>query len=359
MKLIMKILFVNTNIGYGGASKMMVWVANALADRNFNITFLTYRDDTILQPLSDKVKHIHLPLEPITGKGKGIIGSIMSIRRLIKKEKFDIAIGFLSPSQLRLSIACIGLKTKLLFSQRGDPFSNSENSKFLNYLTKWSFQRADGFVFQTEGAKSYYPRKIQDRSIVIPNPITPLKRTCNRNGNIEHRIVNVARLDIKQKRQDILIDAFNLISKHYPEYTLNFYGDGPDLEFLREKSHNNPRINFMGKTSDVVSVLQNACCSVLSSDFEGIPNTLLESMSLGVPSISTDCSPGGAAMLINSYVNGILTPRGDTKSLANAITYIISNPEKAEQMGEKAKEVNTVYSEDKIAQQWVDYIKGM
>ena len=355
----MKLLFLNTDVDYAGAAKMMAWLANELSDRGYDVTFLTYRDSNIQQPISDKVRHIHMPLEPVTGKGKGIFNSVRTFRRFIKKERFDIAIGFLTPSQLRLSLACLGLKVKLLFSQRGDPYNGSVSSRLINLITKWSFGRADGYVFQTRGAKEYYSRRIQGVSAVIPNPIMPSERTCDRDGNITHRIVNIARLDIHQKRQDLLIDAFNSVNREFPDYTLEFYGDGPDLGILKDKAGNNPNIKFMGKTADVTSVLQNACCSVLSSDYEGIPNALLESMSLGVPSISTDCSPGGAAMLLDNHVNGILTPRGDREALADAIRFMIRNPDKAEKMGERAREVNSLYSEDRIAQMWVDFINRL
>ena len=115
----------------------------------------------------------------------------------------------------------------------------------------------------------------------------------------------------------------------------------------------------MGKTYDVVAAFQNALASVLSSDFEGIPNALLESMSLGVPSISTDCSPGGAAMLIRNKENGLLTPRGDAKALAEAMEYVILHPNEAEAMGETGMEVNQLYAEDVISVKWQSFIKTL
>lgn len=352
-----KILFLNTNIGYGGAAKMMVWLANALTDRNYDITFMTYRDNEVLQPVSNKVKLIHKDLEPISGNGKGLFKSVNAIRKYIKSEQFDMAIAFLTPSQLRLSLACKGLKTKLLFSQRADPYNPPKSNKLVELITKWAFNQADGYVFQTKGARNYYPQSIQNRSTVIPNPIKPLTRTIKRNGNVQHRIVNVSRLDLIQKRQDILISAFNSISDEFPEYVLEFYGHGPDMDRLQKMARGNKRIHFMGATDNIVSVAQNATCAVLSSDFEGIPNALLETMSMGVPSISTDCSPGGAAMIIDNYVNGIIVPRGNVKALADAIRYMLSNPHKAEQMGTNGTQVNKRFGEDIIAKQWINFIE--
>lgn len=352
-----KVLFLNTNIGYGGASKIMVWVANSLAGNNYNVTFVTYRDDDIQQPLSPKVNFVYLPLESHESGKTNALRTSYKLRKFIKDNDFDFAIGFLSPSQLRLSLACIGLKTKLIFSERGDPYQIKIKS-IKSLLSLWAFRRANFFVFQTKGAQSYYSKRIQQSSCIIPNPIIPLKRSCNRAGKIEARIVNVARLDIKQKRQDLLISAFKQISSKHPEYVLELYGDGPDLENLKEMADRHPMIRFMGKTTDVVSAIQNATCSVLSSDFEGVPNSLLEAMSLGVPSISTDCSPGGAAMLINNGYNGLLIPRNDVEALSEAISYIISNRPKSELMGKMAQEINNLYSEQKIASKWIELLNN-
>lgn len=349
-----KILFLNTNIGYGGASKMMVWVANTLAEHNYDVTFLTYRDDNIQQPLSKKVKFVFLPLEDATARKINLLHTVIEIRRFVKKHKFELAVGFLTPSQLRLSLACIGLDIKLIFSQRGDPFQNNKNQSLKSVLSRLSFTKADYFVFQTEGARSYYSKRVQNSSVIIPNPVVPLVRTSTRMGNIESRIVNVARLDIKQKRQDLLIEAFNKISRQFPEFVLELYGDGPDKEKLGQLAASNSNIRFMGKTTDVVTALQNATCTVLSSDFEGVPNALLESMSLGVPSISTDCSPGGAAMLIKNGYNGLLIPRGNAELLAEAISYVILNQAEAEKMGLNSQNVKNIYSEQKIAEKWVE-----
>lgn len=356
----MKLLFLNTNIGYGGASKMLVWVANQCAKAGHDVTLLTYRDSSVYQNISLKVKHVHQQLEDINGKGN-IFKSIFWLRKYIKKEDFDVAIAFLSPSQLRLHFACFGIGIKTLFSHRGDPYSKSKvfKAKLINRLNNWAFTSADAFVFQTRQAMGYYGDIIKNKSVVIPNPINPLKRTESREGYISKRIVNVGRLDIWQKRQDLLIEAFKKICKEYPDYILEFYGDGPDEEELRILAKDCPQIRFMGKTSNVVDAIQNATMFVLSSDFEGIPNALLEAMSLGLPCISTDCSPGGAALLIQNGNNGILTKRGDADDLVKAMKFMLDNPKQAETMGIEALKVIETFSEDRIKQQWLNIIERL
>lgn len=356
----MKILFLNTNIGYGGASKMMTWVASQCAEAGHDVVFLTYRDDTENQKLDHRVSHIHKQLEDKAGKQKNFVSCINFIHSFIISEKIEIAIAFLSPSHLRLALASIGTGCKTLFSERGDPSQKAKTfkGKVIGWVLRKLFCSADAFVFQTPMAAKYFPEKVQIRSEVISNPIKPLVRTKERTIGGDKNIVCVARLDLRQKRQDLLIDAFNMISDRYSEYTLQLYGDGfeYDEKVLREKAYSNSRIHFMGPTKDVVRAIQCATMTVLSSDFEGIPNALLESMSLGVPSVATDCTPGGAAMLIRNYENGILVHRNDTKALADAMEYVIIHSAEAEAMGKIGMEVNSLYAEEIIANQWLSFL---
>lgn len=235
--------------------------------------------------------------------------------------------------------------------------------KIVEKINNWLFSFADFYVFQTIGAQQYYSKAIQDRSVVIPNPINRIERTVERKGNIERKIVCVARLDLYQKRQDILIEAFIKIEKRYPDVVLELYGDGSkfDEEKLHELSSNHSQIKFMGKMneSDIVDHIQNAAIGVLSSDFEGIPNALLEYMSLGIPSISTDCSPGGAAMLIKNNINGLLVDRGNATELAEAMSFMLDNVEKAEKMGIEGTKVVEDYSENRIQTQWISALNKM
>lgn len=356
----MKLLFLNTNIGYGGASKMIVWVANQCASAGHDVTLLTYRDCTVNQVVVSRVKHVHQQLEDINGK-VSIFHTIKWLKGFIIEERFDVAVAFLSPSQLRLYFACLGTKTKTLFSQRGDPFSTQKGLKaqLINIVNNWTFTHADELVFQTNQAMAFYGNAIKHKSTVIPNPINPLRRTEIRDGNITKRIVSVGRLDIRQKRQDLLIKAFCRICGKYPDYVLEFYGDGADELNLISMAQGIPQIRFMGKTANVTEAIQSASIFVLSSDFEGIPNALLEAMALGLPCISTDCSPGGAALLIQDKVNGILTKRGDVDELAKAMKFLLDNHEQAESLGKEAMAVAEIYSEERIREQWLGLLEKM
>lgn len=357
----MKILFLNTDIGYGGAEKMIVWLANQCALDGHRAMFFTYRDGTEMQPLSPLVEHIHVQLET-AGAGLSMFKTSKYLHNFIKKEKFDIGVAFLSPSMLRLAMASIGTDIKLLFSHRADPYQVTNKGlkmKLFGGLNSWAFKQADFYVFQTLMAKEYFDERIQRDSAVIANPIKPLIRTIDRKESVEKKIVSVGRLDLRQKRQDVLIDAFNMLSPQYPEYILEIYGSGEDEMYIKGLAKSNNRIKLMGKTNKVAEVIQNAAVFVLSSDFEGIPNALLEAMSIGVPCVASDCSPGGAAMLIKNGVNGILVPRGNAKAMAEAIIYMLKNRDKAEMMARESMKVVEEYSENKISKCWMNVIERL
>lgn len=356
----MKILFFNTNIGYGGASKIMTSVANHMAeDENNEITFLTFRSSEVLQPLSDKVNFVYDELYSHNNKFIEIFGEIKELHKYIKKHKFDICISFLNPASYMLTLAAIGTGTKVILSERGDP-NEMANSK--NLFIKVIFrivQHADGYVFQTPQARDVYSQKARSKSVVIPNPIPDKKIPSKYGGERNKEIVTASRMDLYQKRQDVLIDAFAKISPEFPEYVLKLYGDGPDTDKIKEyaeKSGCADKILFMGLSRDVLTDINKSAVFVLSSDFEGIPNALLEAMASGVPSISTDCSPGGARMLIQNEENGLIVPRADSDSLAFAIKRVITDKDFANKISDNAQKVTDTFSKKRILGMWSDYI---
>ena len=117
------------------------------------------------------------------------------------------------------------------------------------------------------------------------------------------------------------------------------------------------RVILAGNQSNVLEKINSASVYAFTSDFEGLPNALIEAMVLGLPCISTDCSPGGAAMLIDNYVNGILVPKGSEKDFSDGLRYLLSNKEHANQMGEKASHIIDKIKVENIIEEWKNFIQ--
>lgn len=352
----MKILFVNTGISVGGAEKSMVFVADSIAEKGHDVTFLTYRDDDISCQPGAKVRYEHIKLEDKGGSIKQMLSTVFFLHKYIKNHRFDIAVAFLSPSQLRLILAATFTKTKVVVSQRGDPY-NTSGSAF-DFFFKRLFRSADGLVFQTENAMKFYGKKTNKKSVVIPNPCQPLKRTKPVNER-EHIITTASRLDLKQKRQDVLISAFNIFSKENQDYKLYIFGDGEDKPEIEKLAQSNPNIKLMGVTTDIAVSIQESTFFVLTSDYEGIPNALIEAMSLGLPCISTKCSPGGAEFLIEDGASGLLVERGDINGLAKAMKRLADDGELRAVLSKNAIYVNEKFKPETIAKEWEDFLIGI
>ena len=95
---------------------------------------------------------------------------------------------------------------------------------------------------------------------------------------------------------------------------------------------------------------------MLSSDYEGIPNALIEAMALGLPCISTDCRPGGARTLITNNVDGIITPLNDVGALVSAMDYMLSHSEEAEKMALRASTITERLSPNVVYDKWENYL---
>ena len=174
-----------------------------------------------------------------------------------------------------------------------------------------------------------------------------------------HRIVTCGRLQ-PQKNHILLIDAFALIAESFPEVSLHIYGNGfmkDEIQQYIEKKELAQRVILEGPTADVPSVLKNAGMFVLSSDYEGMPNALMEALAAGVPSVSTDCPCGGPRMLIKDGENGILVPVGDVEALANSMTRLLEEPGLSDNIGAVARGYAKSYLPEKVHNQWENYIK--
>lgn len=354
----MKILFFNTNIGYGGASKMMVDIANFLSHKN-DVTFLTFRNADVLQPLGDKVSHVHMPLCKCNIKALETIRQIAALRKYIKKEGFDLAIAFLHPANYMLTIASKFTKTKVLLSERADPHSRLKNGGVFVHFIEHILHMADAYVFQSDGAKNLYPEKCQKKGTVIVNSVPDAKKEFCYSGVREKRIVHVARMELIQKRQDVMLKAFKSFSNKYPEYVLEFYGDGPDEDAMKNLASQlgvGDKVKFMGAQSRILEKIKTAEMFVLTSDYEGIPNALLEAMAIGIPCISTDCSPGGARMIIKDNINGFIVPCGDAEALFEKMDELARDEKRRNDFSGKAKTGLNDFKPENVYKKWTEFV---
>lgn len=281
---------------------------------------------------------------------------LKKIRNAVKKLSPDVVISFMSETNIDVCFALFGMSIPIIVSERNDPKIDPQ-SKIKQIMRKIAYIKPKGFVFQTPDAQAYFSKKIQKKSKVVLNPLTgtlpdPFK------DEREKRIVAVGRLN-KQKNFPMLIDAFSEFVKNHPEYVLEIYGEGVLGEQLKkyiDRKNLTDKVILKGFCKDVHEKILSAEMFVMSSDFEGMPNALLEALAIGLPCISTDCPCGGPRMLIKSYENGILVPIKDSEKMLEAMEFMVNNPDKAREMSINAVNVRKRADVDTITKEWLEFV---
>lgn len=359
-----KILFITNSLGFGGAEKMLAFVAGGLCRRGHSVAVVNLNNvpDYVNEHMQTLEEGVRLfSLKQPQGQNKNVY-YIREIRKIAKECRADVLIGFTTYPNMYAKIVGALLGVPSVMSERGDP-AKTMGSSLKSRLSLAIINASRGGVFQTEGARDFYGKGLQKRGRVIPNPIfikgeVPFVPYDKR----EKSVVSVGRLDNDQKRYDVMLDAFAIFSKKHPDYVLKLYGAGTDeaqiRSWVRERGLDE-RVRFMGLTKQP---MQDTCCDgmfLITSDYEGISNALLEAMAVGLPCVSTDHTPGGARLLISNRENGLLAPVGDAQGLADAMCAYAEDPALAAKCGENAKAVTTRFAPDRIIDLWEEYVEDI
>lgn len=355
----MKIMFCTSSMGKGGAERVISILSNDLVKNN-EVSILINTDKNIAYELDKKINII--PIDKKYYKNNLIrnIYRIFQIKKVLKEERPDIIVSFLPMPSFRVLIANRKIKIPVIISDRNDP-KQEYKSKLNMILMNWLYPKADGFVFQTNEQREYFGEKIRKKSTIIFNPIkNSFLETKNINlKDRENNIINVGRL-VPQKNQKMIINAFSKVSKKYPNYKLKIFGDGLLREELQSQINNlqlSDKVILCGVTDNIKQELENSKIFVLSSDYEGMPNALIEAMATGCAVISTNCPCGGPMELIKNEENGILIPVRNEERLIKSINFLIENENNAEIIGENAKNIKKILNSKAILNQWKKYIK--
>ena len=351
-----KLMFYINTLGTGGAERVMSRLASHFCKDGYEVLLVTSFPIEEEYPLDEGVIRLQLEEKELAANRiSRNLSRIKKLRKLCKVHKPDVLVAFMQEPNFRAVLATVGLPVKTVVSVRNDP-KREYAGRVGRFVGKRILPMADGCVFQTEQAKAWFPEKLQKKSAVIFNEVSEtffhVKRKDHKN------VVTVGRLTA-QKNHELLIGAFAKVAEKYPDQNLLIYGQGEKKEQLAaliEKLQMSDRIFLMGVTSDVPQVLSETGVFVLSSDYEGMPNALMEALAVGVPCISTDCPCGGPDMLIKNEENGLLVPIKDEQMLVAAMDRLLGDPIFAEQLGEAARERAKNYLPENIFREWKAYI---
>lgn len=358
----MKIGFLIKDLSSGGAERSTASLANYFATHSNEVEIITFNGTESFYPLKNEVSVYSAELDELAQDSSlkrlfGAIKRIFAIRKLVRSHNLDILIGMSFTMTWYTVLATIFTGTKSVGTERSNPFKYKA-SRLNTILRKLFYRLTDGYVLQTRRAAEFFGNGKSGRDIIIPNaifneavyelsPPTERKKFICASG----RLTEV-------KRFDLLIDAFAKIADKIPEYMLIIFGEGEEKDKLESQVKQlglGKRVILFGATPDAVKLINFASVFVLSSDYEGMPNALLEALAMGVPCVSTDCE-AGPGELIENGVNGVLTAPGNADELSEAILKVIQSPELCEQFSKNGRKLLQTNSIESICKIWLDYL---
>ena len=356
------IVFYIGSLSRGGAERVIVNLAAYFHDCGYRVTIVTKEQDTVEYPVPEGVARILADItedEISRNRVANLYRRIKKLRNIFKQLAPDYIVSFIKKNNFMAITSAAGLHVPVIVSVRSNP-AREYPDKATRLLANVLFAKAAGIVLQTGQAKEFFPDAVQKKAVVLPNSLSEQFLQTEYIGERKKEIVWVGRMD-ENKNPIMLLRAFGKIAEKYPDWTLKYVGDGPQMNELKELSQNQKyadQICFTGRVEDVASVIRPASMFVLTSKQEGMPNALMEAMVSGLAAVSTDCPCGGPAELIKNDVNGILIPVDDEQALTVALDKLLSDGEYRNRLGEEAKKLIEIVHPDMVNRKWLEYIES-
>lgn len=239
-----------------------------------------------------------------------------------------------------------------IIGQSHESYEASKNSQRYKRILRY-YRQVSKFLLLTEKDAEKFKKDGFTNTGVMYNPTAFRVYNDPRKLYANKTVVSMGRL-VDGKGFDVLIKAFARVSHEIPEWKLDIYGDGPEKESLQtliDVLNMKNVIHLKGTTSKPQEVLSSSSFFVLASEAEGLPMSLIEAQSCGLPCISTDCAPG-IREIINEYEDGLIAPVGDVDVLARHIRRLAKNEQLFYSYSQNAYRHSEKFEQKHIRNQW-------
>lgn len=333
----LKYLFITRTLTGGGAERFVATFSSYLADNGCKVWVLSYEKSDNDYELCSNVNLIYMPERKENLLRK--VSRFNETRKALKSIKPDIVIPFMNVVMFCSLLATIGLQTKLIYTVRVSPWHRG-GTRLTNWMENIVAKYSDAIMLQTVEQGGYF-KEYQDKLYVVPNPI-PEKYNNIVKDNYSEKIRTIAMVGRlhSQKNFDLAIKCMGLITKTHPGICLKIYGSGLERNHLEQLIIDEGLEKvciLMGRRRSIEDALKESDMFLMTSDYEGMPNALMEAMAIGLPCLSSDCKTGPSD-LIDDGNTGFLFKTGDIESLYNKLLKIIENPQQAQKVGKNARQ---------------------
>lgn len=353
----MRVVFLSADLCDGGAQRVISVISGKLAEKGLEVYLYLFCRSEKDYPIDERVILESMCHDYATYCKLSGLQRVRYVRKYLKRIQPDIAVGFLQAGYA-LYLASAGLKIRKIASIRNNPERIDQSKGLRAWINRFWIRHADALILQNDSQKKYAAEKKWKNTIVISNPIND-KLVLNDSYNYREkctRMVMAGRLT-GQKNYLLAIRAMKKLCEEYSDLTLHIYGEGSEKEYLLQMIEQyglSQNVFLHGWTDDLSAEYQKGDMYLLTSDYEGMPNALMEAMALGMPCIATDC-PTGPGELIKHGESGLLIPINHESELISAVKEMIDMTcDKRKRMGMSArKKILENYNSDVIADMWM------
>lgn len=345
-----RVVVIGHGLSGGGAERVASILANYFCNKGNKVLFIAAYSAERSYYLNPKIDYQFLDVHGKTGIFAFIYRSIRLVN-MVKKYNADIVYSFITYELILLVLS----KIPIIPSLRIDPVVSGK-VRLRKIIRDFVYSHSKYIIFQTKQAKDYFSSKIQKKGIIIGNPIKS-NLPIWQEENHKKVFMTACRISV-QKNIPMLIEAFINFHKDHPDYILELYGDGEPrsykekLEKECEQMGINTFVKFMGRTNEIHEKMKKAEAFFLTSNYEGLSNSMLEAMAIGVPCVCTDCPPGGAKEYMKNGKAGILIPIGDVKSLEMEMRRLAIDSAYRREISTRECYVRDILEENKVCSQW-------
>jgi glycosyltransferase involved in cell wall biosynthesis len=359
----MRILFLSTSMGMGGADSQLLAAARVMLSRGHDVIIVSL---TSLGPMGLQARNVGIRTESLDmRRGFPDPRGLMRLARLVRAWRPDVVHSHMVHANLMARALRLIAPTPALVSTIHNIYEGGRlrmaayrlTNGLVDHMTIVSQAAADRFV-----ANGIVPRELltvvangvdTDQIRMVP---AGARESLRRSLGLEREFVWLAigRFEIAKDYPNML-RAFGRVRAQRPQTVLLLVGRGSlqaETETLARELDLGGAVRFLGVRSDVPLVLSAADAYVMSSAWEGMPMVLLEAAAAGLPIVATEV--GGNHEVVVDEESGFLVPPRDSEALGSAMVRLSGLPEERRRlMGERGHQhIRTHYGLSQVAERW-------
>lgn len=366
----MNILFFIGHIGHGGAESVVTTLTNQLAEKGHRVTLVTHLKNQFYS-VAPEVNLIDVRnWEYNTFEGRLFVRlykkvanrfkDYSNIRRIIKEEKPDVAISFLSAWLWQLIFLCKGRIPLICAERNAMIYPHGRHNFFKKHIL---YKMAYAVQVMSRHDKAWLRNRYK-RIYPMPNPLRFEPLTKNRYDSLfanRKNILACGRVH-PQKGFEKLIIAFSKIANKYPKWDVDIAGLKENEEYFNsligiiKKCRLEERIHFLGPCNDIDALMKSHSVFCLSSQHEGFPNVLSEAMANGMACVSFDIVTGPSEIIIDG-LDGIIVEDQNVDALAESLSSVMNDKDLRYSLGSNAIKNIKRFERDRIVNKWEQFFQ--